>query len=165
MSYFPTTVTCTIISVSISSTPFSILSITMSFWTDKEEDALLQYLLDHKSEAGDGANFPNSVWQLKVRTLISAYTCALWHVYVLAKLYSILHHHHVMYVSWNFLMNSQNHLASSFVSQHPTLTVTDTIVFSIAAIMLVDQTISGRWTERKNGQLSLSRVSRPAHYI
>lgn len=48
----------------------------MSFWTDKEEDALLQYLLDLKSEAGDGANFPNSVWQLEVRTLISAYTCA-----------------------------------------------------------------------------------------
>jgi len=38
---------------SISSTPFIILSVTMyekAFWTDKEKDSLLQYLLDHKSE-------------------------------------------------------------------------------------------------------------------
>ena len=34
-----------------------------AFWTVEEEDALLQYLLDHKSEVGDGANFPNSVLQ------------------------------------------------------------------------------------------------------
>jgi hypothetical protein len=34
-----------------------------AFWTEKEEDGLLQYLMDHKSEAGDGANFPNPVWQ------------------------------------------------------------------------------------------------------
>ncbi|KAF8326493.1 hypothetical protein F5887DRAFT_1196839 [Amanita rubescens] len=32
-------------------------------WTEKEEEAFLLYLLDHKSEAGDGANFTNPVWQ------------------------------------------------------------------------------------------------------
>ncbi|PFH45664.1 hypothetical protein AMATHDRAFT_158264 [Amanita thiersii Skay4041] len=31
-------------------------------WTDKEKDVLVQYLFDHKSEAGDGGNFTTSFW-------------------------------------------------------------------------------------------------------
>ncbi|PFH47521.1 hypothetical protein AMATHDRAFT_151912 [Amanita thiersii Skay4041] len=31
-------------------------------WTDEEEGVLVQYLFDHKSEAGDGGNFTTSFW-------------------------------------------------------------------------------------------------------
>src|SRR5271170_133672 len=31
-------------------------------WTDADESALLAFLLDHKAEAGDGANFKQTTW-------------------------------------------------------------------------------------------------------
>jgi hypothetical protein len=33
-----------------------------SQWTSEDEKALVQFLLKHKSEAGDGANFKNTTW-------------------------------------------------------------------------------------------------------
>jgi len=31
-------------------------------WTDAQESALLAFLLEHKAEAGDGANFKTATW-------------------------------------------------------------------------------------------------------
>ena len=33
-----------------------------SIWTLEDETCLVQFLLDHQAEAGDGANFKTSVW-------------------------------------------------------------------------------------------------------
>ena len=33
-----------------------------SIWTFEDEERLIQFLLDHHAEAGDGANFKSSVW-------------------------------------------------------------------------------------------------------
>jgi hypothetical protein len=33
-----------------------------SYWTEKDEQALVKFLLLHKAEAGDGANFKKQVW-------------------------------------------------------------------------------------------------------
>jgi hypothetical protein len=33
-----------------------------SYWTEGDETRLVQFLLDHQAEAGDGANFKASIW-------------------------------------------------------------------------------------------------------
>jgi hypothetical protein len=32
-------------------------------WSEQDETILLQYLIDHKAEGGDGGNFKQPVWQ------------------------------------------------------------------------------------------------------
>jgi hypothetical protein len=42
---------------------------TRSQWSDKDVRNLLDFLMQHKAEAGDGGNFKPSVWQAAAETL------------------------------------------------------------------------------------------------
>jgi hypothetical protein len=38
-------------------------------WSDQDERILLEYLIDHKAEAGDGCSFKQTTWQGVVKAL------------------------------------------------------------------------------------------------
>jgi hypothetical protein len=40
-----------------------------SIWTLEDESQLIHFLLDHKAEAGDGANFKTTIWNAAAEEL------------------------------------------------------------------------------------------------
>jgi len=46
-----------------------------AFWTQNDEVALINYLIDHKSEAGDGANFKTNVFVGASQELTKTVSC------------------------------------------------------------------------------------------
>jgi hypothetical protein len=45
------------------------LSTPKAIWTTDDESALIAFLIEHKSKAGDGTNFKSSVWNAAVEEM------------------------------------------------------------------------------------------------